>query len=66
MLHIKNKTIYTPIDFFKTDRTEELSIELIENMKNEDFSQRAYAWRKKDTVLRNLKLIKSQKEGGQA
>ncbi|MBE6547273.1 MAG: epoxyqueuosine reductase [Ruminococcaceae bacterium] len=63
---IANNTIYTPIDFFKTDRTEDLSIQLVEGMSDKEFSARAYSWRKKETVLRNLSLTESKKKGGQA
>ena len=54
---IKNKTIYTPIDFFKEDLTAVLSREEIENMTDEEFACRAYSWRKKQTILRNLDIL---------
>ncbi len=57
---IERGSIYTPIDFFKTSRTEELTAELIENMSEEEFKSRAYSWRGKQTVLRNLKLLEEE------
>ena len=54
---LKSGSIYTPIEYFKTDRTEKLTRELIENMSDEDFKARAYSWRGKQTVLRNLKIL---------
>ncbi len=53
-------SIYTPIEFFKTDRTEELTAELVENMSDDEFKARAYSWRGKQTVLRNLKILEEE------
>lgn len=53
----RNGTLYTNIDFFKLARTPYLTRELIESMDDDEFSQRAYSWRKRSTVLRNLDLI---------
>ena len=50
----------TPIDFFKTDLTPVVTAELIENMTKEEFSCRAYSWRGKKTILRNLELGKNE------
>ena len=58
---IKNETIYTNIDFFKTERTPYLTSELIENMGDDEFSKRAYSWRGKKVIARNLKIL----EGGE-
>lgn len=52
-----NGTIYTQIDFFKNDLTPILTKQLIENMSDESFSLRAYSWRKKETILRNLSIL---------
>ena len=57
---IKSGSIYTPIEFFKTERTEELTSELVENMSDEEFKLRAYSWRGKNTVLRNLKILEEE------
>lgn len=55
---IMNKNIAkTPIEFFKTALTPTLTTELVENMSKDEFSKRAYAWRGRNTILRNLKLI---------
>jgi epoxyqueuosine reductase len=53
---IKNQTIYTNIDFFKKDLIPMLSSELIEKMDDDEFSKRAYSWRKRETIQRNLKI----------
>lgn len=53
----KNGTIYTNIDYFKTDLTPHLTSDLVRNMSDGKFSMRAYSWRKKDTILRNLEIL---------
>ncbi len=50
-----NKDIeITPIKFFHRDLLEKIDSDIIENMSKEEFSKRAYAWRGKKTLLRNL------------
>ena len=44
----------TPIEFFRKDLLERIDAEMIENMSKDEFSKRAYAWRGKKTILRNL------------
>lgn len=44
----------TPIEFFCKDLLEKIDAEMIENMSKDEFSKRAYAWRGKKTLLRNL------------
>lgn len=46
----------TPIDFFKENLTPHVTAELIEGMTKDEFSSRAYGWRGKKTILRNLEL----------
>ena len=51
--HNKNVEI-TPIEFFHRDLLEKIDADLIENMPKDEFSVRAYAWRGRKTLLRNL------------
>ena len=44
----------TPISFFHKDIISVLTSEVINSMTDEEFSQRAYSWRGKNTILRNL------------
>lgn len=46
----------TPIDFFKKDRVPYLTEEKILGMSEEDFKKRAYSWRGKNVIKRNLGL----------
>jgi epoxyqueuosine reductase QueG len=52
--------ILTPIKFFKEDRIEKLDLETLDAMTEEQFSERAYAWRGRKTVRRNLLLFKEK------
>ena len=49
-------SIYSPISFFNENTLPSLSVEEIEKMSDEEFSMRAYSWRGRDTILRNLRL----------
>ena len=51
-----NKAVeITPIEFFRKDLLEKIDAEMIESMTKDEFSKRAYAWRGKKTILRNLR-----------
>ena len=55
-----NKNIAeTPIDFFKADRIAKLYLKTLENMSDEEFSRRAFSWRGRKTVERNLRLFEN-------
>ncbi len=47
----------TPIPFFHEARTPRLTYALVAEMSEEEFSRRAYAWRGRKTILRNLSLL---------
>ena len=51
-------TIYTSIPFFHKDTIPSPCVEDIENMPEEEFAKRAYSWRGRETILRNLHLCK--------
>ena len=44
----------TPLEFFRKDIIENVSATLIEEMPDTDFKERAYSWRGKKTILRNV------------
>ncbi len=50
-------TIFTPIDFFKTELLPILTSNTVNGMSDGEFSSRAYSWRRKETILRNLKIL---------
>lgn len=54
------KAQITPIDYFKEDLIAHLTDETIENMSDDEFARRAYSWRGKKTILRNLMLFKNE------
>lgn len=47
----------TPIEFFRKDPIYHLTREVLDNMNDDEFSRRAFAWRKRKTVERNLDIL---------
>jgi epoxyqueuosine reductase QueG len=47
----------TPISFFRENRLQEFSVRSITDMPQEEFEKRAFSWRGKEVVLRNLRLL---------
>ncbi len=58
---IRAGTAKTPIPFFLENRTPHLTHRMIEEMSDEDFRARAYAWRGRKTLLRNLTEYEKRK-----
>ena len=52
----KNGSLYTRQKFFLQDRLSTLTYRRISEMSDEEFSQRAYSWRGRETILRNLAI----------
>lgn len=44
----------TPIDYFHNNIVDNISPEALQSMSNEEFKSRAYSWRGKKTILRNI------------
>ncbi len=57
---IDNNTIYTNVEFFKENRTPHLSSNALETMSDEEFALRAYSWRGKKTIKRNLEILEEK------
>ena len=56
------KAAKTPIEFFYVDRTPYLTPGILQGMTDERFAERAYAWRGKAVIERNLGILRN-KEG---
>lgn len=56
---IADGTIYTDIDFFKAENLPFLTVADIDEMSDEEFATRAYSWRGRRTIRRNLELFES-------
>ena len=54
-------SIYTEIDYFKDKTIAYLTTQAVDQMSDTAFSERAYAWRKKDTIQRNLILLEAHR-----
>ena len=57
---IDSESALTPIDWFWQMRTPRLTYSQIKDMSDEEFALRAYSWRKRETVLRNLSLFEDK------
>ena len=51
-------TLTSPIPFFSQNLIPRLSLSHLEQMSDSDFARRAYSWRGRETITRNLKLMK--------
>lgn len=49
--------ILTPVEFFYRDRIPCLSRDILDNMSDEAFNNRAFAWRKRKTIERNIDIL---------
>lgn len=59
--HAKNRgTIYTDIPFFNRNTLPHLTPDALDAMSDEDFRRRAYAWRGREVIRRNLILKQDQ------
>jgi epoxyqueuosine reductase len=54
---VESGEIYSCIPFFKQKRIPYLTYDLINEMSENEFKERAYSWRGKPTLLRNLSLL---------
>lgn len=50
-------SIYTPIEFFREDRIETVDLDAVYSMTDEEFFSRAFSWRGRETIARNLKIL---------
>lgn len=60
----KAGTLYSEIPFFNEQAIPYLTTDKINAMSEEEFAARAYSWRGRAVILRNLALLESQKKGG--
>ena len=59
---ISEQTAYTKIPFFGEQQIAHLTSEALCNMSDREFSERAYAWRGRQTIQRNLLLSESKRK----
>ena len=59
---LRNGTLYTEVDFFKNHRTPYLTAKIIEEMSDEEFKRRAYSWRGKKVIKRNLMILEEKEK----
>lgn len=51
----------TPIDFFSKDRITNLSSDKLENMADDEFKTRAFSWRGRQVLERNMRIVGNEK-----
>ena len=54
---IKNGSIFTPIPFFKERSIPHPTVRSVEQMSDGEFAERAFSWRGRECILRNLHLL---------
>lgn len=54
---VRERTIFTKIDYFNEGTTPTLTAEAVRLMSDEEFSKRAYSWRGRNVILRNLEYL---------
>ena len=59
---IKSGSIFTKIDFFNNSLVPVLASNEIEMMDDAEFGERAYSWRGKQTIIRNLKILEGKED----
>lgn len=52
-----NKGVLSPIPFFLEDRIEEITKDLLDSLDKAAFSSRAFAWRGRKTIERNIEIL---------
>lgn len=57
---LNSGTIFTSVPFFMKERIPKLTYRLISEMNDNQFSERAYAWRGREVILRNLSLFQPE------
>lgn len=61
----QNETIYTPIPYFQEQNIPHLSLSVLDGMDDAFFEERAYSWRKRETIRRNLILLEDREMKGE-
>ena len=63
---IKTGSIFSPIPFFSEDPIPRLTAETLDRMTDEDFQTRAFSWRGRETIRRNLGLLGALRDDNNA
>ena len=57
---IESGSIYTPVKFFNENLTPHLTVQALDGMSDEEFRRRAYSWRGRKVIARNLELFEGK------
>ena len=61
---IKSESIFTPIPYFNEQTVAHLSLAVLDAFTPEEFAERAFSWRGRETVQRNLKIMEGSETEG--
>lgn len=61
---IREGSIFSPIPYFEKDAIPCLTTDILNQMDEPTFLSRAYSWRGRETIARNLNLFESGRKGG--
>ncbi len=61
---ISSGSIYSPIPFFEQDAMPTLTTVQLSKMNEKDFASRAYSWRGRETIKRNVSVMEATYESG--
>ncbi len=54
---VKRGSIITPIEYFHESRIEKIDLDMLYGMSDEEFYRRAFSWRGRETIARNLQIL---------
>ena len=54
---LRDETIYSSVPYFTENTVSHLTVGTLDAMPSDEFAQRAYAWRGRPTIRRNLLLL---------
>lgn len=59
---LREGTIFSPVPFFITQTISRLTLEILDSMSDEELATRAFGWRKRETIRRNLLIENAGKQ----
>ena len=62
---LEDGTIFSQIEFFNSELTPYITSDGILSLSDDDFSLRAYSWRGRDTVMRNILISECEERNGE-
>ncbi|MBE6530365.1 MAG: epoxyqueuosine reductase [Ruminococcaceae bacterium] len=61
---IQTGSVFSPIPYFQKNCISHMTLKELNEMSDEEFSRRAYSWRGRETIRRNLQIMEKRQEKG--